>query len=133
MNASRRRISFTLFALILTAISAVAADPTGTWKFKAESADGRSMESTLILKLENNQLTGSVDNLAGKADIPHATFVNDQVTFTVEREIGRRLRKQTFAVNYTGKLEGDIIKGTIQTTGRDKKPISIVWEATRAR
>lgn len=133
MNTPLRRIAFTTFAFLLTGISAVAADPSGTWKFKAESATGRTMESTLLLKLENNQLTGSVDNLAGKVGITNATFVNDQVTFTVEREFGRRLRKQTFTVNYSGKLEGDTIKGTIQTTGRDKKPISVGWEAKRAK
>ena len=133
MNPLPRRIALTIIALVFTAVWAVAADPSGTWKFKAESAAGRSVESTLILKLENNQLTGSVDNLAGKADITNATFANDQVTFTVEREIGRRLRKQTFTVNYSGKLEGDTIKGTIQTTGRDKQPVTIGWEAKRAK
>jgi len=112
-----RLLLVTLCASSFITLSALASDPTGTWKFKTETANGKSMESTLILKRENNQLSGSIDNRAGEADISRARFADDQVSFTVVRTF----RKQTFTVNYEGKLAGDTIKGTIQTTGRGKE------------
>jgi hypothetical protein len=122
-----------LAALSLTALAAFAGDPSGTWKFQAEGPGGRSAESTLTLKLQDNQLTGTIENRAGKAEITAATFKDDQIAFTVVREIGRRLRKQTFTIHYAGKLAGDTITGTIETTGREQKPISIAWEARRVQ
>lgn len=130
---SIRRIALALTVLLTTSLATLAGDPTGTWKFKGEGPNGRTADATLTLKFENNQLTGQVDNRAGKEDISHATFTDDQVTFTVVRTVGKRLRKQTFTVNYTGKLEGDTIKGTLQTTNREKKPVTIPWTAERTK
>jgi hypothetical protein len=130
---SIRTLTMTAIAALTFSLSAFAGDPNGTWKFKAEAAEGRSVESTLTLKWENNQLSGTIDNRAGKVPINNGTFANDQLTFTVNREIGRKLRKKKFTFNYSGKLEGDTIEGTIQTTGRDEKPISLPWHAQRMK
>lgn len=124
----------TLAVLALGLISAAfAADPTGTWKFSAAGPKGHVTESTLLLNYANNQLSGTIDNRAGKAEIAAGSFANDTITFNVHREFGRRLRKQKINVHYQGKLEGDTIVGTIETTGRDKKPISAKWEAHRVK
>lgn len=128
-----RTSALTCFAFLATALTAFAGDPNGTWKFTAEGPNGRATESTLTLKWENNQLSGTIDNRAGKAEIKNATFQNDQVSFTVHREFGRRLRKVKLDVRYAGQLEGDTIKGTIETTGRDKQPVSLPWEAQRVK
>ena len=117
--------------VLATSLSALAGDPNGLWKFNAESGS-RAIESTLSLRWQNDQLSGTIDNRAGKAEIKNARFANEQVTFSVERTIGKRLRKKTFVVHYSGKLEGDTIKGTIETIGRDKQPVSVPWEAQRA-
>lgn len=127
------RISLAAMAFGLGALSALAGDPTGTWKFQAEGPNGRNAEATLTLKWADNHLTGQIDNALGKAEITKATFADEQVSFTVVREIGRRLRKRTFTVSYSGKLEGDVIKGTVKTTGREDKPVSIPWEAKRGQ
>ena len=132
MKSIIRSFTAAIFVFLFTTLTAFAGDPSGTWKFSAEAA-GRSIESTLTLQWADNQLTGNIDNRTGKADIGEAKFVDDQVTFTVTREIGKRLRKKTFTIHYTGKLEGDSIKGTIETTGRDKKPVSVPWEAQRVK
>lgn len=132
MIKSLRPLTLASCALFFASLALAAGDPNGTWKFTAE-AGGRSLESTLILKWENDRLTGSMDNRAGKVDITAARFTGDQVTFTVVREIGKRLRKKTFTIKYAGQLEGDTIKGTIQTTGRDQQPVSMAWEAQRAK
>ncbi|ACB75585.1 hypothetical protein Oter_2303 [Opitutus terrae PB90-1] len=122
-----------LFAVATTTVSAFAADPNGTWKFSTTMPNGRTTESTLALVWQQNQLTGTIDNRAGKASIEKASFANDQIDFTVQREFGRRLRKKKFTVHYTGNVEGDTITGTIQTSGRDEKPISVPWKAERVK
>lgn len=118
--------------LVSASLAMAAGDPNGTWKFKTEIR-GTTTESTLILKWADHQLTGSIDNRAGKVDITEPGFADDRVTFTVVRELGKSARKKTFTVHYSGKLEGDAIKGTIETTGRDQKPISVKWEAQRVK
>lgn len=128
-----RHLVTTCLALCATTLAAFAADPSGNWKFQAEGPKGRDVEATLTLKLQDNRLFGFVDNRAGKVDITDATFADDQVSFTVVRKIGRLLRKQTFTTRYSGKLEGDTIKGTIQVTGRDKKSTSLPWQAQRVK
>lgn len=129
---SLRNLTLVSCALFMASPAVAAGDPNGTWKFKAE-AGGRSLESTLTLRWAGRQLTGSIENRAGKADITEASFTDDEVTFTVVRTLGKRLRKKTFTVHYAGKLEGDTIKGTIETADRDKQPVSIAWEAQRAK
>lgn len=128
-----RNLRFAILALGATALNAFAGDPTGTWTFQGEGPKGRSVETTLTLKYDNNQLSGTIDNRAGKVAITNAKFADDQVSFTVVRKVGRRLRKQTFTLDYRGRLEGDTIKGTIETTVRGDKPVSIPWEARRVK
>lgn len=86
-----------------------------------------------MLRWDGSRLSGSIDNRAGKAEIRDASFVNDEVAFTVKREFGRFLRKRTITVHYRGKLEGDVIKGTIESAGRNDQPISVAWEARRVK
>ncbi len=126
---SFRILSTALLATFITTLTAFAGDPNGTWKFKAEAPNGRSVDSTLTLKWDKNQLSGTIDNRAGKTDIRNARFVDDQVTFTVER----KFRRQKIRINYAGKVEGDTIQGTIQTTGKENNPVSIPWTAQRAK
>ncbi len=128
MKLIRKSLLLVITGLALAA-TAWAADPNGAWKFTAKGPNGRSVESTLTLAWANNQLTGTIDNRAGKADIKDAKFANDQVSFTVVRKV----RRHALTIDYAGKLEGDTIKGTIQTTDRDENPISIPWEAARVK
>ena len=127
MKLSRILASVTI--ALVSSVAALAADPSGTWKFKAEGPNGRSVDSTLTLKWDNQQLTGTIENRAGKAEIRNAKFINDQVSFTVTRKIRRR----SFTTNYSGKLEGDAIKGTIEATNRKKEKVSLPWEAQRLK
>lgn len=130
---SIRLYTLAVCALLGASLRAFAADPNGTWKFHAEGPGGRSADATLMLTWRDNQLSGTVEGRAGKASISEAKFADDQISFTVVRELGRRFRKQTITTRYSGKLEGDTIKGTIQTTGREQQAITIPWEAHRAK
>jgi hypothetical protein len=124
-----RTLFLTTFVVVLAAASALAADPNGAWKYTVQGLKGQSIESTLTLKYDNNQLSGNVDNRAGKAEIKDGKFTEDQISFSVVR----KLRHHEFTTHYAGKLEGDTITGTVQTTGRDDNPISIPWVAKRAK
>lgn len=142
---SVRRIGLAAL-LLLGALSASAADPSGTWKFTVQananaSADtdgaeapggGRKMDATLKLKWANGKLTGTLTNRAGEAAISDATFQDDKISFTVERTIGRFLRKRTFKTRYEGTVTDSAIDGTIHATGRDDKPLTAPWHATRS-
>ncbi len=132
MIKSLRNLVLAISTLYLSSYAVAAGDPTGSWKFSAAAGE-RTLESTLTLNWKDGKLTGTINNQAGKVDITEARFVDDQVSFTVVREIGKRLRKKTFKVDYAGKLEGDVIKGTLETTGRDKQPVSLPWEAQRVK
>lgn len=123
------RFILAFFALFSVAVTAWADTPAGTWKWTAEGLRGREVESTLTLSLQDNQLSGTIDNRLGKVEIREAKFADDQVAFTVVRKVRRR----EITVKYAGKLEGDTIKGTIETTGRDEKPVSVPWNAERVR
>ncbi len=104
-------------------------DPSGVWTLKAEGPNGRAFESTLTLTWANNQLTGTIDNRAGKQSIEKAKFTGEQITFTVTR----RIRWRKLVVTYSGKLNGDSLDGTLETKGRGATPVAIPWHATRTK
>lgn len=126
---SSLRACVAVAAFTVVALTARAGDPTGSWKWTAEGSGGRKMETSMTLKLAGGALSGVVDNRLGEAEIRDAKFVDDHVSFTVVRKIRRR----QITVKYAGTLEGDAIKGTIETTGRDKKPVSVPWNAERVK
>ena len=105
------------------------ADPTGTWKWE-ETVKDQKRERTLKLKLEGAKLTGT---MPGRKDgqetkIEDGKFKDGEVSFTVTREFGG----MKVVSKYKGKLEGDAIKGTIETE-RDGQTQKRDWEAKRAK
>jgi hypothetical protein len=105
-----------------------AVNPTGTWKWTFETQSGQTIESSLKLKLEGDQLTGTFIGRGGtEVAIQDATLKQDEISFTVVRE--RNGQKMT--AKYLGKLAGDTIKGKIETE-RDGQTRSRDWEAKRA-
>lgn len=95
------------------------ANPTGTWKWTVER-NGQKREVTLKLKLEDGKLTGSVTT--GKdtdTKIEDGSFKDGEVKFSVTRE----RNGEKFTSKYAGKLDGDTIKGSYETTigGKEQK------------
>lgn len=93
------------------------ATPTGTWKWTVERK-GEKREVTLKLKLEEGKLTGSVST--GKdmeTKIEDGSFKDGEVKFSVTRE----RNGEKFTSKYSGKLEGDTIKGSYVTTIGEKE------------
>ena len=128
MKTIRTLVIALTFFLSMT-LHAWAGDPSGTWKFKADAPKGRSLESTLTLNWDHQQLTGTIENAWGQAEISRARFADDQVSFTVTRKIRRR----AVEVNYSGKLVANTITGTISTLTRENKLISLPWQADRVK
>ncbi len=115
------------------AVAPAAGDPSGIWKISLQGPGGREFDSTLTLQWLNGLLTGTMENRAGKAAISDVSYAGDQLSFTVVRRIGRRLRHRTLATRYTGRLEGDTITGSLESTGRDGQPVSVPWQAQRGK
>jgi hypothetical protein len=105
------------------------ADPTGTWTWKVEGREGQAFESTAKLKLEGENVTGTVTGRGGnESPITEGKFSKGELTFTVTRE--REGRK--FTSKFSGKLDGDTIKGTM-SMNRGGEEMSRPWEAKRAK
>jgi hypothetical protein len=121
-----------VFAGLLSTVQAQqAANPTGTWKWQQQGRGGQTQERTLKLKLDGQTLTGAVvvgqDNQ--EVAITEASFKDGTVSFKVSRP--GRGGGQPRTDSYTGKLEGDTIKGKISTQ-RQGETVEIDWEAKRA-
>jgi hypothetical protein len=123
---------FSLAAVAIVSLvlvdTATAADPTGTWKWSVTFND-QTREQTLKLKLEGDKLTGSmVGRNNQETAIGDATFKDDTVSFTVTRE--RDGNK--FVTKYTGKVEGDTIKGKSESERNGQKQ-EREWNAKREK
>lgn len=126
----KTKLACLLLGLFLASVVnvAMAADPSGTWKWSV-TFNNQTRDQTLKLKLEGDKLTGAmVGRNNQETAIEDASFKDDTVSFTVTRERG----DQKFKSKYTGKVEGDSIKGKIETD-RDGKTNSRDWEAKREK
>jgi hypothetical protein len=124
-----RRVLLIAVVAVLGLMSAVRAadDPTGSWKFTATIGKKR-LDGTLKLKMEGDKLTGSISQGNRDVAIMDGTFKNDKVSFSVIREQkGEKLTQK-----YVGTINGDTIKGTIDTE-RGGKSRSTDWEAKRQK
>lgn len=116
-------------ALAPPAAAADKADPTGTWKGKFERPDGQATEFTFKLKLEGDKLTGTMTGRDNKeTPIEEAKFKDGEVAFQVSRERGG----QKFTVKYTGKLDGDKLKGKMSAKFAEQD-FTLDWEAMREK
>lgn len=128
------KITRTLFAVaaaaFLTVASALAGDPTGTWKWSVPGRDGQTRESVLKLTLNDGKLTGTVTGRGGQElPISDASFANDEVKFAVAMNWGER----SFTMKYEGKLDGDTITGTVERPDREGGVRKNEWKAARAK
>jgi len=121
-------LGLALMGMVAQAQAADKADPTGTWKWSVTFND-QTRESTLKLKLEGDKLTGTMlGRNNSETAIENATFKDGQVSFSVTRE----RNNQKFTTKYSGKLEGDVIKGKSESERNGEKQ-SRDWEAKREK
>lgn len=105
-------------------------DPTGTWKWTMQFGKNKTeREVTLKLKLDGEKLTGSMPGRNNEEiAIEEGTFKDGTVSFKVTRE----RNDQKFTTKYSGKLEGDTLKGTTEFE-RNGQTRSREWVAKRAK
>ena len=102
-------------------------NPTGTWTYTAE-VNGQSIEVTIKLKLEGDQLTGTVSAADTEGKIEDAKYQDGDVSFKVNFEKdGNKL-----TIKYKGKIKGDTFKGKREVE-RDGQTIVREFEAKRSK
>lgn len=121
-------------ALALALGTAQAADKAdGKWSWTMPGrGGGEGRKVTLTLKTDGEKLTGSLTNPgrqgaeARETPIEEGKVTGNEVSFKATRE----WNGQKMVVKYSGKVEGDSIKGKIETE-RDGQTRSRDWEAKR--
>ena len=103
------------------------ADPTGTWTWTFTTQGGDSIKASMNLKLEGDNLTGTVKGRDGnETAIRNAKLSGDQISFEILRERdGNKITSK-----HQGKIAGDTIKGKIEFE-RNGETRTRDWEAKR--
>jgi hypothetical protein len=124
---------FAALLLVALAPAALAADATGTWKWSTPGRNnGAARETTLKLKQDGEKLTGTISMGGANAkdtEITEGKIKDGELSFKVVRK-GRNDAEITST--YTGKLDGDTIKGKSETNFNGT-PRSRDFEAKRAK
>ena len=107
-------------------------DYTGTWKWKtAGRQGGEEREFTLKLKQEGEKVTGKLLGYGTQEiEIKEGKIKDGALSFNIVR--AGRDGGQERTTKYTGKLEGETIKGKTET-GTADNPRSRDWEAKKAK
>jgi hypothetical protein len=101
----------------LFAMTASAADISGTWKGTAQTPNGPA-ERTFVFKVDGDKLTGETSSdMFGKSAIEDGKIDGDNVSFKITISFQGNEAK----VSYTGKVEGDQIDFTVEVPGLDEK------------
>ena len=122
-----------LFCTTLVQAQDKKVDVTGKWTWsQAGRQGGQAREITLTLKQEGDKVTGSMPGRQGgdPVEISNGKVTGDMLAFEVTREFnGNKI-----TTKYSGKVDGDTIKGKIEQPGRDGgAPTPRDWEAKRAK
>jgi hypothetical protein len=119
---SYRKILAAFFAACFLTVAAFAADasPAGTWKWMQPGRDGgQGTERKVKLELKDGKLTGAMlafESPRGpqpEVAISDGTFKDGVVAFSIKREFNGN----AFVIKYSGKLEGDTLKGSSEFPG----------------
>lgn len=105
-------MKYLLFMLAaMFAVTALAADITGTWKGSADTPIGK-VERTFVFQQDGAKLTGeTTSDKFGKSTIDDGKVDGDNISFTVNISFQGNEMK----INYTGKVSGDEIKMHVES------------------
>jgi hypothetical protein len=125
----KTKIALTLvvaFALAFTLAMVARADDAkvaGKWESKFTTPQGETRTTTFTFVQDGDKLTGTVSGRMG--DTPLTGKVKgDEVKFTVTRQTPNGEMK----LEYTAKIEGDTMKGSVETAQGKRD-----WSATKAK
>ena len=108
--AKRQLVPVVALGLLL-ALSAAAADVTGTWKAEFTTPDGTQRTNTFKFKVDGEKLSGTVAGSQDETKIDNGTVKGDEISFTAERPFG--------SFKYKGKASGDSIQFNVSFDGND--------------
>jgi hypothetical protein len=117
-----------MFGIVGVVAAADKDDPTGTWKWKTKFGKNE-VEQTMKIENKAGKVTGTITGgKGGEIKIEDGKFKDGELTFTTTREF----KDQKFVSKYSGKVSGDMIKGTITTDfgGKENKRD---WDAKREK
>jgi hypothetical protein len=140
MLTRRHALSALFAAFILIAgfapVARAAGDATGTWKYSTPGRNGgAARETTLKLKQDGEKLTGTI---ATPGRDPNAAPTETEITDgkikdgELSFKVTRKRQNNEFTQNFTGKLDGDVIKGKFETSFNGNNR-STDFEAKRAK
>ena len=105
------------------ALTASAADVTGTWKGTAETPNG-TIERTFVFKVDGDKLTGeTTSQMMGKSTITDGKVDGDNLSFSIKVNF----QGNDMVLSYKGKVTGDTMKLTSEFPGGP----TIEWNAKR--
>lgn len=127
----KRQILMTVGALVAAAVGLLAQAPsqaskvdvTGSWESTIESPQGNAT-SAATYKQEGEKLTGTHVGQMGELPLS-GTVKGTDITFTITIDA----EGQKFVLTYTGKVDGDTIKGTVDFGGMG----TATWTAKRKK
>ena len=123
--------SLAVLALLVSGVPAVAAGTVdGTWEWSISTQNGQTFEQRAKLKQDGEKLTGVILGRNNQeTEIKDGKVSKEgEISFTVTRE----RQGQSMTTKYTGKLDGDTIKGKTERQ-RDGETQSREWVAKRAK
>lgn len=94
----------------------------GSWDLSAPGRDGSVITQTLTLQQDGAKLTGTLKGQRGDAPVTGTVSGND-ISFSVTRSTPNGDIK----IDYTGKVDGDAMKGTFTVMGNSRD-----WSAKRS-
>lgn len=119
---------FSLTVMFLLAVSAFAADVSGTWKFTTVTPNGDQITATLKLQSEGSKVSGTIEaDFPGKVTIDEGSLEGDDLRLkvTVTNEDGSKV-----AYGINGTLKGAEMKGIVEGVV-DGEKIRMNWSATK--
>jgi len=107
-------------------------DPSGTWMWSVPARNGGpERTNTLTLKAEGDKLTGKLTTPGRDGQLRESTVDAGKVSGAeVSFSITRQFNGNSMTAKYSGKVEGDSIKGKMEFE-RDGETQSRDWVATR--
>ena len=103
-------------------------DVSGTWKWSLQRQNGGGREVTCTLRQDGEKLTGTISGTGASGEIQEGKFKDGEVSFKIVRNRGGT----DVVTLYRGKLDGDTLKGKVETEQRGQR-IPRDWEAQRVK
>ncbi len=104
----RTLLAAAMAALIAPVASYSAEDVSGSWDLAVESRQGTA-RPTITFRQEGEKLSGTYQGRMGEVPL-QGTLKGNSIQFSLKL----KFRDQDIQVTYTGTVEGDAMKGTVQ-------------------